>query len=291
MHVRFKIPIIHSCSCIFFPIFDQGSFNGSRYMTWVSLMIAITKLNPCGGFTVCDEGLSGSYTASLAPQDQRRQQWTHWDFNPGPSACEADVIPLHHEPARQFQSGTLMQGIIPPTAALPACPALLHRLAALPACPALPPCLAAMRCCPASLSRFALRGLALPCHVLPCLAPCLGLHCRALHGLALPCHAWRCLVPPCPALPSLFTPCLALPGFALLCPAVSCLALPFHVMPRLPRLALPCSSLPCAHENTILIVSIHARIAPRHHPNAPQLCSVNLACADRMCAILRSADT
>ena len=24
--------------------------------------------------------------------------WTHWDLNPGPSACEADVIPLHHEP-------------------------------------------------------------------------------------------------------------------------------------------------------------------------------------------------
>ena len=26
------------------------------------------------------------------------QQWTHWDLNPGPSACKADVIPLHHEP-------------------------------------------------------------------------------------------------------------------------------------------------------------------------------------------------
>ena len=24
--------------------------------------------------------------------------WTHWDLNPGPSACGADVIPLHHEP-------------------------------------------------------------------------------------------------------------------------------------------------------------------------------------------------
>ena len=24
--------------------------------------------------------------------------WTHWDLNPGPSACEADVIPLHHVP-------------------------------------------------------------------------------------------------------------------------------------------------------------------------------------------------
>ena len=26
-------------------------------------------------------------------------KWTHWDLNPGPSACEADVIPLHHEPS------------------------------------------------------------------------------------------------------------------------------------------------------------------------------------------------
>ena len=24
--------------------------------------------------------------------------WTHWDLNPGPSACEADVMPLHHAP-------------------------------------------------------------------------------------------------------------------------------------------------------------------------------------------------
>ena len=24
--------------------------------------------------------------------------WTHWGLSPGSSACEADVIPLHHEP-------------------------------------------------------------------------------------------------------------------------------------------------------------------------------------------------
>ena len=28
----------------------------------------------------------------------RCTKWTHWDLNPGPSACEADVIPLHHAP-------------------------------------------------------------------------------------------------------------------------------------------------------------------------------------------------
>ena len=26
--------------------------------------------------------------------------WTCWGLNPGPSACEADVIPLHHKPLR-----------------------------------------------------------------------------------------------------------------------------------------------------------------------------------------------
>ena len=26
------------------------------------------------------------------------ETWTHWGLNPGPSACEADVIPLHHKP-------------------------------------------------------------------------------------------------------------------------------------------------------------------------------------------------
>ena len=29
------------------------------------------------------------------------RKWTHWDLNPGPSACEADVIPLHHVPLRR----------------------------------------------------------------------------------------------------------------------------------------------------------------------------------------------
>ena len=35
------------------------------------------------------------------PADQlywHHHAWTHWDLNPGPSACEADVMPLHHVP-------------------------------------------------------------------------------------------------------------------------------------------------------------------------------------------------
>ena len=35
---------------------------------------------------------AGTVNASLAAN------WTHWGLNPGPSACEADVIPLHHVP-------------------------------------------------------------------------------------------------------------------------------------------------------------------------------------------------
>jgi hypothetical protein len=27
------------------------------------------------------------------------RKWTHWDLNPEPSACEVDVMPLHHEPS------------------------------------------------------------------------------------------------------------------------------------------------------------------------------------------------
>ena len=44
-------------------------------------------------------GRDGTYVcvARLAIQP-KQQMWTHWDLNPGPSACEADVIPLHHEP-------------------------------------------------------------------------------------------------------------------------------------------------------------------------------------------------
>ena len=32
------------------------------------------------------------------PRDRNSPTWTHWGLNPGPSACEADVIPLRHVP-------------------------------------------------------------------------------------------------------------------------------------------------------------------------------------------------
>ena len=42
--------------------------------------------------------------AAAEKQRQRESKWTHWDLNPGPSACEADVIPLHHVPDAHISS-------------------------------------------------------------------------------------------------------------------------------------------------------------------------------------------
>ena len=36
------------------------------------------------------------------PPRARAAKWTHWGLNPGPSACKADVIPLHHVPSTAF---------------------------------------------------------------------------------------------------------------------------------------------------------------------------------------------
>ena len=33
---------------------------------------------------------------------QMKKEWTRRGSNPGPSACEADVIPLHHKPVIIF---------------------------------------------------------------------------------------------------------------------------------------------------------------------------------------------
>ena len=42
--------------------------------------------------------LSPSDAKERAIVSRKTRTWTHWDLNPGPSACEADVIPLHHVP-------------------------------------------------------------------------------------------------------------------------------------------------------------------------------------------------
>ena len=39
--------------------------------------------------------LTKTFFSSMFSTDM---DWTHWGLNPGPSACGADVIPLHHVP-------------------------------------------------------------------------------------------------------------------------------------------------------------------------------------------------
>ena len=50
------------------------------------------------------------------------QKWTHWGLNPGPSACGADVIPLHHVPVLAA----------PPTTPTPAIAQLVEHLTVEP---------------------------------------------------------------------------------------------------------------------------------------------------------------
>ena len=53
---------------------------------------------------------AGNRCAPQAHSSARRwSKWTHWDLNPGPSACEADVIPLHHVPLAAIGSVTTLR--------------------------------------------------------------------------------------------------------------------------------------------------------------------------------------
>ena len=45
---------------------------------------------------VLARGRECSVAQRMAPE--QKSAWTRWGSNPGPSAREADVIPLHHEP-------------------------------------------------------------------------------------------------------------------------------------------------------------------------------------------------
>ena len=42
------------------------------------------------------------------PRSTQLAKWTHWGVNPEPSACEADVIPLHHVPQNLFRVEIVM---------------------------------------------------------------------------------------------------------------------------------------------------------------------------------------
>ena len=63
----------------------ETACHGEMLTTWKSL---VTEFN------------CGPYQHRMHTQISREQKnkWTHWDLNPRPSACEADVIPLHHVP-------------------------------------------------------------------------------------------------------------------------------------------------------------------------------------------------
>ena len=61
--------------------------------TWVGSPVASSGCCNCGRRPKCMPTLHAPTHASPVAQ-----LWTHWDLNPGPSACEADVMPLHHVP-------------------------------------------------------------------------------------------------------------------------------------------------------------------------------------------------
>ena len=61
--------------------------------TWVGSPLASSGCCNCGRRPKCMPTPHAPAHASPVAK-----LWTHWDLSPGPSACEADVIPLHHVP-------------------------------------------------------------------------------------------------------------------------------------------------------------------------------------------------
>lgn len=66
-------------------------------------VLGLLELRPLLGISIM--GGARRASQSFAPSIVKpccclgaRVKWTHWGLNPGPSACEADVIPLHHVP-------------------------------------------------------------------------------------------------------------------------------------------------------------------------------------------------
>ena len=70
------------------PGFNPQRVHFSRTMPHTSISLVVC-LRYCTLPRACPPSVSGSGNKKI---------WTHWDLNPGPSACGADVIPLHHAP-------------------------------------------------------------------------------------------------------------------------------------------------------------------------------------------------
>ena len=52
----------------------------------------------CGEARFIAHGVCWAGTFPFFPARRQWNFWTHWDLSPGPSACGADVMPLHHVP-------------------------------------------------------------------------------------------------------------------------------------------------------------------------------------------------
>ena len=91
--------------------------------------------------------------------EARARKWTHWGLNPGPSACEADVIPLHHVPMiylrKSAHTSQSIAGLVVEYIVL----SLLLR------------CLCGFRACVVVAARLPLLPLAPLCHALFLAAP------------------------------------------------------------------------------------------------------------------------
>ena len=57
----------------------------------------------CGEARFIAHGVNLAGTYPVFPTTRQCNFWTHWDLSPGPSACGADVTPLHHVPHRHVR--------------------------------------------------------------------------------------------------------------------------------------------------------------------------------------------
>ena len=64
-------------------------------------LVVVGSSPTVGVLLMCAARPCASEQENFAPKLSNAGKWTHWGLNPGPSACEADVIPLHHVPDEQ----------------------------------------------------------------------------------------------------------------------------------------------------------------------------------------------
>ena len=69
---------------------DSSALTPSQAIAPISLSACIAQVRMQHGAHVCHRALVF-------------EKWTHWGLSPGPSACEADVIPLHHVTKFEFR--------------------------------------------------------------------------------------------------------------------------------------------------------------------------------------------